>query len=123
MSERIWIKETFTNATRNVMFGESEIYETRYSREELGQLYRSLVSEYGRCTSKVYVTTRAEDGIPVGWVFQKRMEYEDARRDQPAVDRFYIREVWVHLYDGPATVTCKVTSLRTDRNLELVRAS
>ena len=91
----MWVKEDFVNATKNQRFSDSPWYETRY--ESPGDLYRSLQGEYGRCVSRIY---RDPDARPVGWVFQKRMEYEDARRDWPADRRFYIREVWVEVSDG-----------------------
>lgn len=94
---KIWLVEDFINETKGYRFGHSRPYETDYTHAEIGKLYRALRDEYGRCVSKVYITTRTEDGVPVGWVFKKRMEYEDARPDQ-GEERFYTREVWCCLY-------------------------
>lgn len=60
-----------------------------------GHFYKMLVREYGRCTGRVYVDNCGK-ASPVGWVFQKRMKYEDC-------DEFYLQETWVHF----ATVTPK----------------
>ncbi len=52
----------------------------------MGELFRLMRSEYGRCTSSVYV-----DGPPtrrVGWYFESRHAYEDT--GEP-----YLRGAWV----------------------------
>jgi hypothetical protein len=55
--------------------------------DTLGELYRMLVKEYGRCTGHVYVG----DGQKVGWVFLKREKYDD-------VDETFVCETWVTIY-------------------------
>lgn len=93
---KLLVSETFINATRGYQFGNSEPYEP-YT-DNVGCLFKDMQKEYGRCVSKVYIDR--EDGVTaVGWVFQKTMEYEDARRDQRKEERQYIREVWVNLYE------------------------
>jgi hypothetical protein len=95
----LWIDETYINRDRGYRFGETGVYET--FTDNRGKLFRSLQKEYGRCTSKVYV-----DGPPtraVGWVFEKKCRYEDARGNAP--DDFYTREVWVTLHTAPPTKT------------------
>lgn len=57
-------------------------------REDLPGLFRRLSKEFGRCVSKVYVG----DGKPVGWVFEKRVEYDRSTET-------YIRETWVSLIE------------------------
>jgi hypothetical protein len=86
------IQESFVNATKGTRFGDSDWYEP-YT-DDLGELYRSLRSEYGRCVSKVYVDTAGGEAKAIGWVFHKRMEYEDAHHCRPD-ERSYLREVWV----------------------------
>jgi hypothetical protein len=97
------VSETFLNATEGYRFGETEPFEP-YT-DDVGRLFRDMQRGYGRCLSSVYVD--GEDGKPrrIGWVFQKRAEYEDARSDWPDDRRYYIREVWVVLHDAPDTVT------------------
>ena len=95
------IQETFINKTKDAQFGESDIYEA--FTDDVGRLFRDMQREYGRCVSKVYIDTA--DGVKAtGWVFEKRMRYEDARGNDPERD-FYTREVWVTLHDAPDTVT------------------
>ncbi len=97
----IWIRETFVNTTREAQFGETEPFES--FTDDLGKLYKSLRSEYGRCSGRVYIDRKDAPPMPVGWVFIKRMKYEDARDNSPK--SYYLREVWVHCYSGPIQKT------------------
>jgi hypothetical protein len=96
----LMISETFINADKGYRFGESEPYEP-YT-DDVGSLFRAMRREYGRCVSSVYVDAPDGKVKRVGWVFRKRMEYEDYRGRG---ERFYTREVWVTLHDAPDTVT------------------
>ena len=87
------VNETYVNATKGYQFGDSGWY-TPYT-EDKGRLFRNYQREYGRCVSKVYVDLPGGKVQPVGWVFEKRMEYEDARRSWSKEQREYVREVWV----------------------------
>jgi len=73
----------------------SDIDDTIFDPESstlVGDIFRHSQKEFGRCVSKVYQDT--PDGmIALGWVFQKRMQYEDD------TSKSYIHEVWVSLYD------------------------
>lgn len=101
MDGSLWISETFVNATQGYRFGDSEPYET-YA-DDCGQLFRDMQREYGRCRGRMYIDS-AEGIKAVGWVFEKRMRYEDARDNDPERD-YYLREVWVAIHDAPDTVT------------------
>jgi hypothetical protein len=81
------IQETYINETKDHIFGESPWIDTSINNR--GELFRALQREYGRCISRVYVDI-PEYGQPdqIGWVFEKRMQYEDSQD-------FYIRHVWV----------------------------
>ena len=94
----LWMHETYLDEARNVILGESEPYETAYTASEVGQLYRQLQKEHGACTSRIYVDTKTEQAVPVGWVFRKRIEYEDARPNWSKEQRYYLRSVWCQLY-------------------------
>jgi hypothetical protein len=86
------IEERFVNQDENCIFGSTEPYEP--FTENVGQLFRSLRKDYGRCTGHVYQDTK--DGtIAIGWVFLGRDNYEGESRT-------YLREVWVTLFE-----TCK----------------
>lgn len=93
------ISESFVNATKGYHLGEeSEPYEA--FTDDVGKLFRSLMREYGRCVSSVYVDTKNGKSKRIGWVFQKRMKYEDC-------DETFIREVWVTLHDAPPERTIR----------------
>lgn len=92
------ISETYIDKTRGVRFGDSGEYEP--FTEDRGKLFKSLSREYGRCTGKVYIDT-STGSTPIGWVFEKRMAYEDARKPTDT----YVREVWVTLHKQKTTVT------------------
>jgi hypothetical protein len=87
------VSETFVNQTKGYQFGESEPYEP-YT-DNAGEFFREMQKEYGRCVSSVYVDSPDGPPIKVGWVFEKTMQYEDARSKNDT----YIREVWVTLYE------------------------
>lgn len=98
MSTPIYIRETYVNLDKGWRFGESDVYETDF--DDKGKLYRSLVREYGRCTGKMYVDLKGGRTIEAGWVFVKRMQYDDSNET-------YLREVWVSLHSAPDTITRK----------------
>lgn len=116
------IHETYVNETKGYRFGESDWYEP--FTDNRVRLFRDMQREYGGCIGKVYrdVATHVAqvpncpmvarpdrvtwEVIACGWVFAKRMAYEDARgnpytgRLDPERD-FYRREVWVELRETP----------------------
>ena len=49
----LFVKESYIDRTRDACYGETDVYETAYAN--LGDLYRALAKEYGRCTGKVHV--------------------------------------------------------------------
>ena len=64
--------------------------------DNLGVLFRSLQSEYGRCISRVYHDTPDGDPDVIGWVFQKKREVEGTEWCRLHTrDRHYLHEVWV----------------------------
>lgn len=92
------IRETYVNQTRMCEFGRSEWFEP--FTDNVGKLFRALQREYGRCTGRSYRDLGQDDTqaptVWTGWVFEKRMRYEDARGKRP--DDYYIREVWVEVF-------------------------
>jgi hypothetical protein len=103
----IWIKESFfgkkevtskdgdTDYVR-YRLGETEWYES--FTDDRGELFRSCREEYGGCTGKIHVDIAMGDGTydtrDVGWVFEKRMKYEDC-------DETYLRQVWCEISPVP----------------------
>ena len=82
------IQETYVNETDGHIIGESDWYEP-YT-DNRGRLFREMQRDYGRCVSKMYVDEIDGQPSAIGWVFSKRMQYEDCPRT-------YTREVWVHV--------------------------
>lgn len=86
------ISETYVDRTTGGVYGETGVYEA--FTDNPGVLFRRLRREYGKCDGRVYVDNEEGDPVAVGWVFVKRVEYEDARNRET-----YLREVWVTLFD------------------------
>ena len=64
--------------------------------ESMKELFETLQESYGRCKGKVYCDTPEDDSAHIGWIFEKKEEYE---RDSYAGQRqYYILETWVSLY-------------------------
>ena len=85
----IKIRESFVNATKGYRYGDDGWYKP--FTDNLGELYRSLQREYGRCIGRVYIDMRADGKagpVPVGWVFVQRRSYDDSPET-------YLRETWV----------------------------
>jgi hypothetical protein len=87
------IQESFVNATEGYRYGDSD-WQEPYT-DDLGEIYRNARREYGRCTSRVYVDVAGGPPRAIGWVFTKRVEYDDAHRISDKAKRAYLREVWV----------------------------
>lgn len=85
------ISESFVDLDKEMRYGDTPVYEA-YT-ENRGELFRSCQKEWGRCVSKVYVDKTDGKVEAVGWVFHKRVEYDDARNGET-----YLREVWVHIH-------------------------
>lgn len=84
------VRETYLNATEGYIFGYDEEPQEAWTNS-VGELFLAGQREFGRCISKMY--RDGDDGPKqVGWVFSKRMAYEDDR------DSFYEREVWVEVF-------------------------
>lgn len=92
------VRITYVNKTKGHHIG-YEPYHEPYT-EDRGELYRSLVREYGRCVSKMYHDTPDGKTQEIGWVFESRDKYTDS-------DDTYIRETWVEV--------------RTDEEIEFER--
>lgn len=85
----LYVKETFINKTGDYQYGESDIYET--FTDNKGQLFRSLVKEYGRCTGKVHLERNDGQTLTIGWVFEKRAKYSDSKET-------YIQQTWITVF-------------------------
>jgi len=90
----LMVREDYVNATENTRFGDSGDWEQAWT-DDRGKLFRSCRAEYGRCISKIYADTATRTLENQGWVFLKRIRYEDA--SSHADSDYYLREVWVHV--------------------------
>ena len=73
------IRESYVNQTKGYNFGSSVWYEP--FTDNIGDLFRALQREFGRCVSKVYIDAPVAfypaTAKPVGWVFEKKCQYTD----------------------------------------------
>jgi len=79
------IRITHIDRSRNCSYGE---YVETIDAETAGEAFRELASEFGRCESKVYIDKADGGALHVGWVFAKRVPYDDSPRE------FFTRETW-----------------------------
>lgn len=91
------IETVSINADKGYGINDPEFNETRF--DNMWQLYRSLVKEYGRCQSKQYIDVNGKSK-QVGWVFQKREKYTDCK------DTF-LCETWVSVHTQKPEVILK----------------
>jgi hypothetical protein len=89
----LFISEDWINKSDNYRLGSTEVYETPY--DNVGELYKYLVREYGRCVSKIYIDNEDSSKPPkkIGWVFEKRSKYEDTGES-------FIQETWVTVHNS-----------------------
>lgn len=99
------IQETYVNKSEGYRLGETEPYEP-YT-DDIGELFRELQREYGRCVGKCYVDKKDGSSQAIGWVFQKRQKYDDCNET-------FLSEVWVTLYksyDKHTVIDCEYVDL------------
>lgn len=89
MASKFWTKETHVNVDKGYRYYEGQWEEVL--EDSLGGLFRRLQSDHGRCVSKQYQDSVAGHPIQTGWVFEKRVGYDDRPREK------YTREVWVRV--------------------------
>ena len=100
------IKDRNLDTEKRTIFSESKVCATKHTT--VSSLFLALQREYGKCVSKQYVDEKQEDGTfkakQIGWVFEKRVKYDDAwliKKGQPTT---FLQEAWVTVYsDAPVT--------------------
>ena len=98
----IHIKETYVDISENCISGESEVYET--FTDSVGELFKHLQREFGRCISAIYIDRTDGSAKKVGWVFQKKRQYTDCN------DR-YMQETWIELHKSEPRKTIEYNLL------------
>lgn len=58
---------------------------------DLGNIYRAMQSEYGRCRGGVFRDTKT-GSIRTGWIFESRQQYDDSTDT-------YLRTAWVEIQE------------------------
>jgi len=94
MKMPLYIQEVFVNETKGYRFGETE-WSKAYT-DDRAKLFVALQKEYGQCAGHIFVDRNDGSDMPVGWIFSRKMEYDDSGRHGRKPE-FYIREVWVYL--------------------------
>ena len=91
------IRETWVNQSKGYQCGDSGLYEP--FTDVICKLYLALQKEHGRCVSSMYIDNPDGSSKRIGWVFEKKMKYEDCKE-------YYIQETWVELHEQkPDVVT------------------
>lgn len=89
---KLFIQESFINRTEGHRTGESPVYES--FTDSVGQLYKSLTKEHGRCMGKVYIDVAGRaNPLHVGWTFVRRMKYDDCNET-------FLSEAWVTIHES-----------------------
>lgn len=86
------IIEQFIDRNQNCRYGDSDIQDNLFT-DHIGELYRRLRDEYGRCTGRVYIDMKSGETHAIGWVFVKRVKYDDCNDT-------YLRETWVTVLES-----------------------
>jgi len=108
MASPIFIQEEYVDVSdseHQYSTGTSEVYETTYTTNEVGDLYRALQKEHGRCVSKVYIDRKNGEPRAIGWVFRKRERRDHCYKSSDT----YLLETWVTLYSGKPITTVTYT--------------
>ena len=87
----LMVSESWVNATKGYRLGDSGVYES-YT-DKVSELFRAMQKEYGRCVSKAYID-ESGNSKHIGWVFQKRKQYDDCKES-------YLQETWVSIHEKP----------------------
>lgn len=108
----LWITEKYVDKNKGRVYSEVDWYETRFADNELRPMLKSMTKEFGRVHS-MWRDKPSGGREQVGWVFEKRVAYDDVSQTTPAKERFYLREVRIEVSIGDprqATPAPMVTS-------------
>lgn len=94
MSAYLWARECTVDRTANCRGDWSGWQETAYTTP--GELFRFLRGEYGGKVGRMYRELEGGD-IQVGWVFTRRMKYDDS-------PEMFLAEIWVEVSAAPVQI-------------------
>lgn len=89
----LWVTEKYVDRNKGHVYSVVDWYETRYDDSQRRDLFRSCAREFGRARA-MWVDKPGGGRHQVGWVFEKRVKYDDAPKTT------YLREVWVEVSIG-----------------------
>lgn len=89
----LWITEKYVNSDEGHIYNVVDWYETGYDDGQLRDLFRSCAREFGRARA-MWVDKPGGGRHQVGWVFEKRVEYDHAPKTT------HLREVRVEVSIG-----------------------
>ena len=84
------IKTTHINRDKNCTSGENSLPAEDSFIDNLSDLYKFGLKEYGRCTSKIYIDRDKDSTVHIGYVFIQRLKYDDS-------NEYFINETWLSL--------------------------
>lgn len=82
--------EDHINKTENYSYGENETPLEDTTIKNLKDLYHYGLKEFGKCISKAYIDKKDGASQHIGYVFQKKRQYEDTKE-------FYLAESWLSI--------------------------
>ena len=85
----LWITEKYVNRDKKQLYSVVDWYETKFDDNQRRDLFKSCSKEFGRARA-MWVDKPGGGRHQVGWVFEKRVQYEDSPDT-------YLREVWVEV--------------------------
>lgn len=88
----LWITEKYVDKDKNQLYSVVDWYETKFDDGQRRDLFKSCSKGFGRARA-MWVDKPGGGRHQVGWVFEKRVQYEDSRGT-------YLREVWVEVSIG-----------------------
>lgn len=105
--QALWISEEYVGEDEDGKRWGSDTpdpYESCYTTAELGRAFRACQREHGYYTGAVYQDKKDGSTVRVGWVFRKRVKYQDC-------NRWYMQETWVTLHLGPPVKSIRYSLL------------
>ncbi len=92
------VKEVYIDKDEGCCFGENDFSLDDSTINTLSDLYRYGVCEFGRCTSKVFIDGKDNNTQHIGYIFEKRLEYNDNKET-------YLQETWLTIEHYRKTTT------------------
>jgi hypothetical protein len=84
------IKTIHLNKKENCIYSEYDLPVEDSTINNLTDLYKFGLKEYGKCTSKIYIDGKEGKVKHIGYVFLKKSKYEDC-------NEYFLMETWLTL--------------------------